>query len=394
MATAVNGSNVTISSPIYMPNFRSGQSPQAWTYTPLLNSGIENLSVDGTSSGGASNIILFNTWQCWIKGVRSINPLHYHATLFEAAHSAVRDSYFFLTQGAATESYGIQLQVDADTLIENNIFQQITAPVTVNGSSHGAVASYNFSINDFFNTQNFMMFAQWLHSAGIGMLLFEGNQGAGFAGDDIHGTHHFVTLFRNYYNGWETGKTTQTNSVYLAAYSRYFNLIGNVLGKSGYHNQYQSIAPNSTNQDTSIYEIGYGNGSPNDSLVNSTVMRWGNYDTVNGSVRFVNTEVPSGLSLYSNAVPASQALPASFYLSARPSWWSSLTWPAVGPDVTGGNIANVGGHVYAIPAQLCYTNSMAGPADGTGSVLSYNASTCYGSSSAPAAPTNLSVVVN
>src|SRR6266571_2475923 len=69
----------------------------------------------------------------------------------------------------------------------------------------------------------------------------------------------------------------------------------------------------------------------------------------------------SGISPYGNSVPANQTLPASFYLSAKPSWWGTMPWPAIGPDVTGGNIANVGGHAYKNPAQVCYESVMGGP---------------------------------
>ena len=105
---------------------------------------------------------------------------------------------------------------------------------------------------------------------------------------------------------------------------------------------------------------------------------WGNYDVVNGSVRWQSAEVPTGLSDYPNSVPASQILPNSFYLAARPSWFRTVTWPPIGPDVSGGNIANTGGYANRIPAQECYTSVMGGPADGSGAVLSFNANTCYG----------------
>ena len=108
------------------------------------------------------------------------------------------------------------------------------------------------------------------------------------------------------------------------------------------------------------------------------MMRWGNYDTVGNATRFVASEVPSGLSLYSNPVPATQSLPASLYLAAKPSGWpASIPWPAIGPDIMGGDIAGVGGHAYAIPAQVCYLSVMGGATDGTSGALTFNANTCY-----------------
>jgi hypothetical protein len=126
-------------------------------------------------------------------------------------------------------------------------------------------------------------------------------------------------------------------------------------------------------------------------------MRWGNYDTATNTVRWVSSEVPSALSPYGNAVPASQTLPASFYLSVKPSWFGSIAWPAIGPEVTGGNISGAGGHANMNPAMACYVNVMGGSANGTGNVLTFNASSCYASSSGitvtVAAPTNLTYVI-
>jgi hypothetical protein len=116
-------------------------------------------------------------------------------------------------------------------------------------------------------------------------------------------------------------------------------------------------------------------------------MRWGNYDTVNNGVRFVAGEVPSGLSSFANPVPGSQTLPASFFLDSKPSWFGTVPWPPIGPDVTGGNISGLSGHAYKIPAQLCYEN--------VSTYTSFNAGSCYGNGSGdttpPSPPRNLRI---
>jgi hypothetical protein len=177
--------------------------------------------------------------------------------------------------------------------------------------------------------------------------------------------------------------------VSAASWNRYWNVIGNVLGTPGLTTSYSGSNPG-------IYNLGYGyDPVPDDPLVATTMMRWGNYDTVNGSVRWLASEVPSGLSQYANPLPSSQNLPASFYLSSQPSWWpAGKPWPAIGPDVTGGNISGLAGHVYTIPAKDCYANIMGGPADGSGNPLNFNAKTCYGGSrdtSLPSSPRNIRI---
>jgi hypothetical protein len=312
----------------------------------------------------------------------------------------VRDSYFF-GSGGASQSYGIEIYPSSDTLIENNIFHSVTAPRVINASCSGCVISYNYSINDLYTASaNWMNHSDFMHAGGVDFILLESNIGAGLYSDSFHGTHHFITVFRNRYNGWEVGKTSQTSPTILYPYSRFFNLIGNVLGDvSRPHTNYQVSAAGGASLSQSIYVLGTdGSGSaipPDDSNVLRTVMRWGNYDVVTNANRFVASEVPSGIANFPNSVPSSQTLPASFYLNSKPAWWpAAKPWPAIGPDVTGGNIPNVGGHAFTIPAQDCYSNTMRGPVDGTGSVLSFNASVCYPVNSvpAPAPPTNLRVV--
>jgi hypothetical protein len=62
--------------------------------------------------------------------------------------------------------------------------------------------------------------------------------------------------------------------------------------------------------------------------------------------------------------------------------------------VTGGNIANVAGHANQIPAQVCYSNVMGGPADGSGNVLNFDANSCYNATSAPSPnpPSNFKII--
>lgn len=422
VVTAINGNSITISPGIYMPNWRSGQMPQAFyanSYRTL--DGIENLSMDHMGSSASYGVVMMNCYQCWMKGVRSLYAGRSHVELLEASHCVVRDSYFFQNQSHASISYGVEMNEAFDSLVENNIAQQITDSLpNNNGASVGNVAAYNFSINDVYGAPGWMQASFYQHAAGDAFSLWEGNIGTGYTADDVHGTHHFNTLFRNYLIGNNQSTcggipcNAQTIPVHLYASSRYYNIIGNVLGKAGYHNNYTCLgsAASCANGTTSIYTLGATGNSGNvdstitgfcldpacsshgsyDPQTSAYLMRWGNYDTVNAAVRFVSSEVPTGISPYGNAVPGSQSLPASFYYSSKPSWWpSAKAWPSIGPDVTGGNIPGVGGHAYTIPAQDCYANVMRGPSDGTGDALTFNANTCYGQSTI-AAPANLRVV--
>ena len=120
----------------------------------------------------------------------------------------------------------------------------------------------------------------------------------GLNADLFHGSANAVTSFRNYFAGWEPGKTGGTFGFSIYALNRYFNMVGNVLGTSSYHSIYE-IYPPSFGPPTSIYQLGGGNSEgsiriPADSLVRKTLMRWGNYDVVNAAVRWNSTESSPG----------------------------------------------------------------------------------------------------
>ncbi len=196
--TAINGNTVTISPGLYMPNWRSSQSPSAWWANAVIDmSGVEDLTLDHSASNETSGLVINNAYSCWVKNVKSLNANRNHVWLQYSAKSIVRDSYFYGTLNAAAESYGVEPWMTGDILVENNIFQHVTAPILI-GATSGSVFAYNYDIdNYYFNATWMMPGPAWTHDAGMGMNLVEGNEGTGFVDDDIHGSHNFTTVFRN-----------------------------------------------------------------------------------------------------------------------------------------------------------------------------------------------------
>ena len=385
VATGISGTGpytVTIAPAIQMPNWGgSGKTPQAWWGSATIqNSGVENLSIDMT--GYSDRAVTIGTAKnCWVKGVRSIKANGYHLFNYLTYGDVIRDSYLYYTANSAQQSYGIGGGTDGGLLIENNIMQGVADPVNFDASCSGCVIGYNFAVNQYYSPSLPYMFGMIsFHAAGEEMILIEGNIGSQNDADDIHGTHDMNTLFRNYFNGFEpnngTATSVQTSAVHLGAFSRYFNVIGNVLGTSGYHTSYQCLAPNASTSPCAVqfkvpFDLGYSGNTqgqiditipptPDDPLAGSTLMRWGNYDVVRGAVSWCGnssdtgwsgvcasaSEVPTAISNYPNPVPtlgdthAGQgALPASFFYPSRPAWLpANYAWPMIGPEVTSGNI--------------------------------------------------------
>ncbi len=422
---------VTISPAVYETNIRTGQTPGAWFPGTVQLEGIENLTLDATAADNALGF--FSCYQCWAKGLRFIDPARNAILLYQSLQVVIRDSYFFGAQSSAATSYNIECDTSSSFLVENNIMQQVTTPLNMNGGCEGAVVDYNLSIKTIFadGTWTWPLYAS--HSADDNFNLYEGNNTYGIAADNASGPANQFTAFRNFFTGFELGTINTTVPFIFRALNRNINIVGNVLGQPSYHTQYQAFATSTTtfsgaaSGDVSIYDLGGGGtgdvcslnpGSSTlcDPLTVSTLMRWGNYDIVNAAARWDSTEASPASNTYVNANFSSgyfsglaHTLPASLAYNSKPSWWpSAKPWPTIGPDISSGNIGICTGGTYAgapatgsgqctggslstawashansIPAQDCFI-SMGGPADGSGGVLAFDAGTCYSNSTATA----------
>ena len=406
---AISGNNITIYPPLQAPNWRSTQTTQAWWPTTARTGvGIENMTLDGSAGSGSArtNIEFDNAIGNWVQGVRSIittatSDKGYHIHHYLAAQTTIQNNYFYGYRDTAQENYSVT--VSGGVLVQNNIIQQYVAPIVDNGpGTNGSVIAYNYTTNGVgLNGLSGWTQGPLWHNISDFMTLFEGNDQPKIDTDAIHGTHNLFTGFRNYFHG-DPNQTSNTALVFVHTGARFGNYIGNVLGcgtaatcPGGTSPYWTTFEVDSGSSDTAIWNIGspYTGGSPTntvgpDTNVLRTLMRWGNYSTItqstdtptNSGIRFVNSEVPSGITNFPNSVPASQTLPSSFYLMTKPLWWSaSVPYPAAGPDITGGNILGMAGHVNKIPARTCF-ESLSNDLAYSGSnppIKSFNANTCY-----------------
>lgn len=421
--------SVTISPGVYLNNIREAQTPGAWWSGFVQNNGVENLTLDySQSTAGATDmaaVTMYDCYQCWVRNVRSLYATRDHVVVFQSARDVIRDSYFYQSRAHDSVSYCVETYQSSDVLIENNIMQQVTNPIIIQNGT-GIVVGYNYSVNNIYDSGGgyWMQASYYNHAAGANMNLWEGNSLNGIWADTVWGSTGNGTLFRNMLTGWQNGKTHGTYVIGLHSYNRAFNVIGNVLGQPSYHTTYEAYATsssggvNASTANTSIFELGWGDnggigvctGTPVcDPLARSTLMRWGNYDTISAGVRWDSAEAAPSAVAYVGANKTTgyfdslaHTLPSSLYHSSKPAWWpSAKAWPPIGPDVTSGNLgictgtyagaqATLAGQcsggtkssawaglANSIPAQDCYLNRMSGPPDGSGGAIAFDANTCF-----------------
>jgi hypothetical protein len=450
---------LTFAEPLIHPNWASGQTPMAWFIQPSQYVGMRNFSIDGSNFGYSSIVAgpsFNNVANYWISNVAMTSFPNITLYIVQSMHGEIESNYIYNSgQSNASSDNSAINWFGGYNLLDNNIIQNAHLAFIANGPNAGNVVAYNYQVNGY--TGNGTVFGQFWpgHASGADYNLYEGNVGTMYDTDQTHGTQLMDTLYRNLFTGWEScsngncGSDSQKNAdsaaVMQLSFNRYGNIVANVLGTPGVSTLgYQYSNSEYFFSSTTGYPLNWGSGNqcsppncaggpiPMDSGVKTTSMLWGNWDSYDNAIRWNSAEVPTSISVYPNSVPtsctSSGSCPASFYYSAKPSWWSSsIPFPAIGPDVSGGNVGQCGGtpnasgqfalvpadnasqcaghglntawagHVNAVPAMDCYLSTMGGPPDGTGGALAFDAASCYSNSSSnqptPGTPINLTGTV-
>ncbi len=464
---------LTITPGLIHPNWSASQSPEVWSIQGNSNVGMKDFSVDAAgTSNGQFGVDFTDVWNFWATGLRVANTYSQGISAYNVLFGQIESNYVYNSGQSSVgtdpnprDPSGIDVVGEA-VLVDNNIVQWSRIGIIFNGPSAGNVVAYNF-LNNCFESNGDLWGCLWDgHSNGTDFNLYEGNVAPQLYQDQTHGNKLAETMFRNLLLGWEscsngqcspsaTQKNANLDTISALSYNRYDNIVGNVLGTPGI----STLAYAFTNAGQfwsgttgHIFNLGSGNGCggsgsgcsataalPIDPVVLSSTMWFDNWDVFNNAtMACTGPGSPSTACLqdqravsaptYPGLSTPSTTLPPSFYFSARPSWWSSsIAFPAIGPDVTGGNLGQCGGtpnqsgqyalvpaisasqcagqgvnagwagHANAIPAVACYLNTMSGPPDGSNtSALTFSRSACYGggsgttSSNGPPAPSGLS----
>jgi len=319
-----------------------------WGHIILTGFGIENITFDMINATAAAPIFLSQAYSCWIKGVEVANTVSRQMWFYQMVNCEIRECYVHDTVGTGPNHEGIDLALECCfNLIEDNICINAGKPAIIlgdwGGGSAGNVIGYNYIHNANTAASPVEYSISVNHGPHNVMNLVEGNVGQGVNSDGYFGSASHNTFFRNYLSGDYPSNVDWPKTVQMCKWSYYMNFVGNVLGKSGLGQIYQATRSDYPNTVKVIWQLGYpntgntaysgtydgtpttpGNADPTvllDLAVDGSIIRHGNFDYVTNNT------------IWDPSI-ADHTLPNSLYLSGRPSWWGSLAWPAIGPDLT------------------------------------------------------------
>lgn len=404
--------------------------PQALAFTPNAKyCGVQNLQIFDQGGGEIPDINSTATMYCWVYEVE-VNYTDGDWTFFDQAFEpTILSNYFsngFLHGPGSYDETNDFLQGTTGALFENNICERgHVGCVMYERGTAGNVAAYNYSTGNFDDANYWSIGSTDDHGATPAFNLLEGNVWAIEYADSVWGNAGWETDLRNWLTGTNsicspTGSPTARTTVSCtpAGYpgqagknqwysyqnnspkrdnfnSNWFSLVGNVNGSADAQVLVNSSDVAISQADLLVWfsglNLGYGccfygetyglattadsgNFAMDTALPHTTALRHGIYSNVDGSTIWQS--------------PITQTLPPSFFLTSKPSFWgSTIPWPAIGPDITGGT--GPGGHTSLTasnPAQNCYLNVMGGVNGGAGSPLTFIPNNCYGAVIPPSAP--------
>jgi len=364
---SVSGNTITFTSPLHK-DYLTSRYAELTTFTggnaPLKNAGIENLTA---TRGGNGTIEVINSAYSWVKNVEVSASWGSGIGLTDSFRVEVRDSY--VHDMAHPEPGGAGYLFDINTgsseiLAENNIFIKGNKVMVGRSAGAGSVVAYNYADDGYIGYQN-----NWQetgvsgsHMLGAHHMLFEGNRTFNLDNDATHGGSVYHTYFRNwstsqrsnFYNG-ETGAlisdSTENNHPYRAAgaprYSNFMSFVGNVLGMKGVTTA--ATGYSDSGETPTIWLIGWNDLSWHtpDPTVAKTVIRDGNWDWYLSQQTWLNS--------------SPGPLPNSLYLSCKPAFMGSNTWPWVDPTT---------GATYTLPAKARYDAGTPNAVPATGDACS------------------------
>jgi hypothetical protein len=394
--TGVNNlaKQVTFNTPLHTTFTVANQAQLTQSSSPFLQKiGVEDLFLWGGQGGdGHGNLAMWSCAYCWVKNVQSVWADGTSIGFYGTFRSELRDSYIHESSwpnpGGGGYLTGINTAA-SDNLFENNIMWNGNKEDVMRGTGGGNVLGYNYADDSFDNGSAVISSEAGInagHYTTPHMELLEGNYSQNYKGDSFWGNSIYITAFRNQFSGlraahaplgtyvvvqdhchYPYGDWNNRQAVDVQAYNFYGSFIGNVLGFNGQtlltdpyisescFNGRQTnfveqvnttTASNAADSADSVVMWRFGAYQAGGSYVDTTIntqLRQGNWDWVTKKQHWY------GIGRTTDGAGSPATIPNSFYLTAKPAFFGTQTWPWVDPTT---------GTTYTLPAKYCFEHNM------------------------------------
>lgn len=336
---AKNSTTITVETPLYY-GFKVSQTAQIFqpgynptTFHPLRNCGMEDLKIvcTGSASSDAHMIKADITDSCWLKNVEIENIRGGAHTFWDFGYRGqiIHCNFHESHALGGGQGYGVALyHLTSGFLVEDCIFRALHVAMSVDYGSAGNVFGYNLELDGTSDSkQNPSMNTHGVHTY---MNLWEGNWTEDkMLADWTHGSSSHNTVFRNVSTGENTNSNKDSRTAMsIEYYNRYWNVIGNIIGKATFQDKYLSDSTSTSDGSVGvIMKVGgqvninndYSPFDANSYTSGSFILIHGNYDTISSGQRW-------------ESAIADHSIPNSLYLSAKPSWFGDRSWPPFDPS--------------------------------------------------------------
>jgi hypothetical protein len=353
--TNIAGTTLSISPALYTTYTNT---PWANYFTPTVTrSGVESLTLYSTNSGTTANVVFNMASESWLYDVKSDFTELNHIDMRWCYRCELNKNHFFDGFDHSGEcNVALRYKTSASRVV-NNIFDRQLVGIYVQWGASGNVIGHNYFTGGYNNnassgTRYLTNDIETSHGAHPQFNLVEGNILQKFRADSYWGTSSDTVLLRNYVEGVRISTDpysvrgtpttsftlTQANfAVDLYEGQKNYSLIGNIIGNNG---NWSSRGPirKRTYPESSSYEtpyairIGFTADAPsiNPVLVSptATLIDHGNWDSITDAISWDTTIID-------------HAIPESLYLTAKPEWFGTLTFPSFSSESVPSNLADL-----------------------------------------------------
>jgi hypothetical protein len=391
---SIGSGTLTFSTPLHI-DYRTANTAKVSKYNGAVLDGasVENLRCYGFDLGTIEFKLAKN---CWASRVEADYWFDKPFNFMAAFRCEARRCYQHGTPwpSNSAENYAFIFNwASADCLIENCTSIECDKVIAARAAGAGCVVGYNYLDRGYmgkaFGNQDSWVEvgANASHLVGPHHVLFEGNWGFNADSDFTHGNSTNIAHYRNNYPGFRTpfvditdgvtlddyagngpGATEPTNGprrcVGVTPFGYWHTFVGNVLGVPG---RMSTWATQGTDifGDKSLWLMGWDptqNLGADPNVINpafpGAILRDGNFDHKSGTQRWHGY---GGNGTGSTTPPTDHDLPNSLYLSGKPAFFGSYSWPYADPTT---------GALSTLPAKAAFDAGTPTDPELTGTITS------------------------